>query len=511
MHKIPVFEVIADFTQPTSRSRMASLRLTLCAIVPAAAILCLLAWCYVSCRWNFSWDDAEPEILNLAWRVASGQDVYRGIESPPYAFAVYPPLYYAVVALPMRWTGLGFLPAKLVSLLSSLAIAWALVLLARRWKLGAGEGCWAACLLFLIPAFLYNAVRCHPQTMAVALSLWSLVFFLRNRWLDTVVISPILSVLAIYTKQTQLALPVALLLYLALRNRRWLWPFLATTLIAGMLPLLWLQKATAGFFLYDIIGLSRLSYMAWQIPGIFIHHAGPIFLFIGLALTTSWRRFRERRWEVVDLYLATVVLTTIVSLGRIGAHTQYVVELLVAVLLFLLRTTGLYSMRGRDALLAFQVLFLVIYAPLYVFLEEGLEGMAKNRVAGEVYKLVQNGTGPILSQQASFSLFGRGEVYLELMHFTTMSRIGLWDQQLLLREMEKHTFSWIITEFSAERGRLSADDQERFTVESVSALRRNYQLCKIIHPYYIYGPRSPDSQPMAYGSGVPRTHFGIPR
>lgn len=444
-------------------------------------------------RSDFSWDDAEPEILNTAWSLASGRSIYRSIDSPPFSFAAYPPLYYALVALQLTFTGLSFLPAKLVSILAALAIGWAMVRLNREWNAPAQDGKWAAFLLFLIPAFLYNAARSHPQMMAVALSIWSLVFFLHNRWLETAIISPLLAVLAFYTKQTEVALPLAMVIYLALRNRRRLVAFIATGAVAGLIPIFWLQNVTEGRFLLDTFRLANLAYMVWQIPGIFIHHAGPILLFIGLAMYISWGRLREKRWELIDLYLACVFLTTLVSLGRIGAHSQYVLELLVVVLLYLLRTTGLPSMRGRDLLLSFQILFLLIYAPAFIFLEEGPGDMARNRAAKQIYPLLKTGSGPILSQQASFALFSRGEVYVQLMHFTALSRAGLWNQEMLLREIDKETFSWVITEFPIEESIRSDDDQERFTPEVLDALRRNYRRRQKIGPYYLYGPRPPGS------------------
>jgi hypothetical protein len=470
--------------------RLAGARPWLCRLVPAAAVCFFLGWCYVSLRSDFSWDDAEPEILNQAWRLARGQSIYRNIDSPPFAFAAYTPLYYALVALLLKLTGLSFLPAKLISLLSALSIGWAMVRLSRQWHGSARSGIWAAFFLFLLPAFLYNAVRCHVQMMAVALSVWSLVFFMRSRWQETVIISPLFAVLAFYTKQTQIALPLAMAVYLALRTRRWLLPYVATGTLGGLIPLLWLQKATGGDFLLDTVQLARLAYNAADIPLIFLHHAGPIVLFIGLATGTSWRRFRGGLWEPIDLYLASVLLTTLVSLGRLGAHGQYVLELLVVVLLFMLRTLRLPAIRGRDTLVSLQILFLLLYTPLFISLEEGLQDVARNRAAARIYPLLRTGSGPILSEQGSFALFSRGEIYVQLFHFTALSRAGLWDQGLLLRQIEDQTFSWVITEFPLEDPVLTDDDRERFTPEMLEALQRNYQRREAVYPYYLYRPRA---------------------
>jgi hypothetical protein len=329
------------------------------------------------------------------------------------------------------------------------------------------------------------------QMMAVALSLWSLVFFVRDRRLETLVVSPILAVLAFYTKQTQVALPLAMGAYLLVRKRRWFIPYVATGAIAGILPLLWLQEVSGGYFLYDTVDLARLSYDAMQIVPVFLHHAGPLFLFMAAAALACRRRLRATRWEEVDFYLVSVFLVTLVSLGRLGAHGQYVLELLVVTMTYLLRTLDSLRIRRKDALVAVQILFLFIYTPLFISVEEGLRDMACNRAAAKIYPLLRAGTGPILSQQGSFALFARGEIHIQLFHFTALSRAGLWDQSSLLKEIDGHRFSWVITEFPIENPVWSADDRERFTPEMAEALRRNYRREQAFYPYYLYRPRAP--------------------
>jgi hypothetical protein len=472
-----------------STSGLVRARPFFCRLVPAAAILCFVVWCFISVRPDFSWDDADPEVLSQAWRLAKGQSIYHAIDAPPFTFAAYTPVYYALSALLMKFTGLNFLPAKLLSFLAALCIAWAFVRLDREWNNTVKGAVWAAFFLFLIPAFLYNSTRANVQVLAVAFSTWSLVFFLRNRRMETVIVSPLLAVLAFYTKQTQVALPLAMMIYLALRNRRWLIPYAATLAVAGLIPFLWLQRITSGYFFFDTVRLANISYSVLQIPLILISHAGPVFLFIGVALLISWKRFRDRTWEPIDLYLGSVLIITLISLGRIGAHGQYVVELLVVTLLYLLRTTGLPSIQGKEALVTLQIIFLLCYTPLFIFLQEGLFDIPANKAATQIYPLLRTQSGPILSQQGSFALFGRGEIFIQLFHFTALSRAGMWDQNLLLREINAKTFSNVITEFPISRSILSADDAERFTPEALEALRKNYRLDRTLIPYYLYVPQ----------------------
>jgi hypothetical protein len=454
--------------------------------VPVAAILCFLAWSVVSVRSNFAWDDSEPEVLNLAWRLANGQSIYHGIAAPPFAFAPYPPVFIALTAALLKFTGLSFFPAKLLSFLAALAIGWAMIRLSREWNHTAQGGLWAAFFLFLIPAFLYNSTRCQIQMVAIALSIWSFIFFLRNRWQDTLIVSPLLTILAIYTKQTQIALPIAMIAYLAFRNRRWLFPYISILAVGGLIPFLWLQKITQGSFYTNIVPLAKLGYSAWDIAPVFISHAGPMLIFIGIAISLLWRRFRNGIWEPIDCYLACVFLITLVTLGRVGAHGQYVLEFLVVTLLFLVRTGNLPEIPGRTVLVSIQILILFIYAPLFVVLEEGWWDMAANRAATQIYPWIQTKPGPVLSQQNSFPLFGRGGIYIQLFHFAALSRAGLWDQNRFLSDIDKRIFGCIITEFPIEEHAQSNNAEERFTPEMLKAIQKNYRREKAIYPYYLY-------------------------
>jgi len=463
----------------------------LCRMVPPAAVFCFLAWCAVSVRADFSWDDADPEVLNQAWRLARGQSIYRGIEAPPYTFAAYTPVYYALAALAMKFSGLSFIPARLISLSAALSIGWALVILSRRWKNNAAGGIWTAFFLFLVPAFLYNMTRSNVQMAAVAFSLWSLVFFLGARRSETVILSALLAVLAFYTKQTQIALPLAMIVYLALRNRRWLLPYTATLAVAGAVPFFWLQQVTGGNFFLNTVRLANLSYHPWQIPLIFMHHAGPVSIFIFLALMLSAKKFRHNAWGPLDCYLISVFAVTGFSLGRIGAHGQYVLELVVVTLVYLLWADVLPAVKERPVLVSIQVLLLFLYAPFFVFIEEGLWDMRANKAAHKVYRILATRPGPILSQQGSFPLFSRGEIFIQLFHFTALSRAGLWDQNRLAREIEHRSFAFVITEFSIDQPDLPENARERFTPEMIEALRKNYRHMQAIDPYYLYVPRAP--------------------
>ncbi len=324
----------------------AALEARLARLVPGMALVTLLLWSPLVLHADHSWDDADPEILNHAFRLAQGAALYHPINGPPWVVNPYTPLYFALVAAGLKITGLSYYPARFVSVVATGALAAAFVVLSRRWRGQARDGVWAVCLLLLVPAFLYNCARPHPQMLAVALSVWSFALFESPRPAVANLLSPFL---AVYTKQTQIILPLALVAWLVWRDRSRIPLYAGAVALFGLVAAGWLEVATRGAFLDCIFGMNLLPYRTWEVAPVMIHWAGPFFAFFWLGAVRLRSRLRENALEPIDFYCVVVVLTTIPSLGRVGAHGQYVLEMLVVTVLFLLRTGGFGFPAGRPA------------------------------------------------------------------------------------------------------------------------------------------------------------------
>jgi len=479
--------------------RAAAVESRLRSLVPAWALLTVALWAPLVSDAHHSWDDADPEILNHAWRLACGQPLYHPVDAAPWVVNPYTPLYHVLAAAGLRVTGLSYRPARLVSLLAFAAIVLALARLGRRFQGGAREALWSAALLLLVPAMLYNVARPHPQMVAVALSLWSFVLFESRRRLCAELASPLLAVLAVYAKQDQIVLPLALGAWLLWRDRPRLLRYGVAVAAFGLVPVPFLQAATGGTFLESVVGMNLLPYHATQIAPVLIHHAGIFFGFLGLALARLGARLRRLEIEPLDAYFAVLVPSTVASLGRVGAHGQYVVDLLVVCVVYLLRHGGLRFAAGRETIACAQLGLLFAYAPAFVLLEEGLWDRASLRSAPAVRALLSTEPGPILSQQGSFPLFTRGEIHVQLFHFAALARQGRWDERPLLREAEEGRLAWVVTEFPLEGDADDADARERFTPELRSALARHYVRRAFLDPYYVYRPRAAAALPAAVG------------
>ncbi|HKC12732.1 MAG TPA: glycosyltransferase family 39 protein [Vicinamibacteria bacterium] len=472
-------------------------------LVPWVALLTCLLWAPLVLPDRHSWDDADPEVLNNAYRLSRGEPLYHGVTTPPWVVSPYTPLYHALLAAALRITDLGYRPARLLSLLASLALAAALAVLARRWRGRARDGLWASCLLLILPAVLSNFARPHPQMLAVALSVWTFALFESRHRILAAGLSPFLAVLAVYTKQTQFALPLALGLWLLAKDRPRLIAYAGTVALLGLAPVPWLQAWTGGAFLDSVVGMNFLPYHAGQIAPVLIHHAGAFFPFLWLALSRLAARLRAGTLEPIDCYLLVVVLVTVPSLGRAGASGQWVVELLVVGALFLLRTGGLIFPPAHRRLAVAQLALVLAYGPAFVLLEEGPWDRASIRAAPAIRAILESAPGPVISQQGSFSLFTRGEIHIQLFHFAALAQMGRWDQGPLLREVEERRVGWVVTESPLEEPLTDDDARERFTPELWAALGRNYVRQAHLGPYFVYAPRGRPTPPPQTAGGEP--------
>jgi hypothetical protein len=458
-------------------------------LVPAISLLTLCLWAPLIVPARHSWDDADPEILNNAYRLSRGEPLYRKVEGPPWVTSPYTPVYVFLVAGGLRVGGLSYVPARVLSFLASLAIAAALTLSRREGRGRPGEALWAVSLLPLVPAFLFNFARPHPQMLAMAFTVWSLLLFESPRPLVADVASPLLAVLAVYTKQTEIVLPLALSVWLLCHDRRRFPRYAGAVAFLGLVPAVVLERATEGAFSHCVIVMNLLPYSFTQIVPVFIHHAGVLFGFLGLAVVRLRDRLRGPEPEPLDFYLAALWLATLPALGRAGAHGQYVLELVVVTLLYLLRTGGLRFPEGRERLAVAQLSLLLLYAPAFVLLEEGPFDRASIAAAASVRSLLETRPGPIISQQGSFSLFTRGEIHVQLFDFTSLVRMGRWDETPLIREVTRKQLAWVVTESPLEESLEDPDDRERFTPELREALARSYVREAQLGPYYVYRPR----------------------
>jgi hypothetical protein len=269
-------------------------------------------------------------------------NLYSPNAAPPYRAAIYTPLNYYFQAAMMFVTGpRSILGGRLVTILASLYICYSLYRSARKQELapgrraGLGIGLAAALTPFATAALYDWGVLAKADMLAIAFSfaavqrVWEAGQARRREArLWPYVWAGLLCALALLTKQSALAAPIAIVIWLGLERD---WRVLATFVgsLAGSLAVIGLgfQVATGGAFFrhivtynsqpYDLDFLgAALNYLLWT-------HI------VMLVLAAFWvARPLIGRFERVDLWRIYFLAALAVSFsaGKVGADYNYYIE-----------------------------------------------------------------------------------------------------------------------------------------------------------------------------------------
>lgn len=317
---------------------------------------------------GLAWPVTHPEgaLAATVLRVRDGEPLYQEFRQYPYLIAPYPPLQPVLAGLLSRLLGLANLEtialARSLTLAASLAAALLVGLAARACGAGRLAALAGAGLLLPLPFLDEWGFAIRPDLPALALQLAALVVLLRRPdrpWLAAAV-----AVLAFFTKQTAVAMPVAASVWLLLTGR-----WRAAALFAGA----WLGLAGAGLALLELVTGGT-----YVLNTVLAHAATPKngfdlvardilplvtdgWLPVGLALAMTILALLRRRPSLPVLYFLTAVALALVTLRNTGSDVNYLIEPAAAACilaglaidgLWWLRAGGAWGRAGGAALLA---------------------------------------------------------------------------------------------------------------------------------------------------------------
>jgi len=163
----------------------------------------------------------EGQSIDMVARVLQGQPLYPE-PSIEYAAAPYPPLFYILSAFTVWFTGLDFLPARIVSLLATLVSGLLLYGWVRHEKGSRSASVIAAGLFFasyIVTGRWFDLAR--VDSLFIALTLAGFYVLAHKRGLASVICSGALLTAAFFTKQTALLIIIAGLLGMFAQERKY--------------------------------------------------------------------------------------------------------------------------------------------------------------------------------------------------------------------------------------------------------------------------------------------------
>lgn len=294
----------------------------------------------VACLADLPIDYEGPTYWGV-YLLAQGKNIYDSatLQSAPFMVTIYPPLYYALAAIFQPALGVisGLKMARLISMISlcaSALVSYRIFILtgAERKK------AWIACFAFLnfFALWIWSSY-CRVDMLATALSLFALERFLQaektaqeKRKLRLNMLSIILCVASVFTKQSSFIVPASIICYLLLKKRfkqSAIWSLSCAGLFAGIF--LFLQFATANGFIQHMQFASKMPF-DWAMLGEHLAWIGFDWLKILIILAAIFvliifgrhpQKDVEEGQEFFKLSLPFLALTAAFTLYTLG--TQY--------------------------------------------------------------------------------------------------------------------------------------------------------------------------------------------
>ena len=482
-------------------------------------------------RFPFELDYGEGIVWQQALMIFRG-DAYGDITQFPYIVFHYPPVYHLLTGALAAAGGLDELMAgRLTSVVATLltgGIAGALTYRALRSEIGTAPSTLCAVVAGLA-TFTYWPVLAWAPLMrvdmaAVAFSFLGVYFGTRSLARPSMVhLASLCFVLAIYTKQTMLAAPVATYAVLLVVRPRLALAAMASAVAMGLAGLAALSWMTEGGFLRHIL-LYNINRFDWgwfwmvtkaaRIPLIFL----AITTFV--AIQSFWRLLkgcsgrsfintlrarivaREQNLilAIVSVYLLLATLMLVLA-GKSGSNVNYFIEWMcvwsvligmsvrpAAVLAADLGSVDKPSASPQSSnLLALCVPLALATQALMLPLPPFAKLAAHPRRSEAMRELVERtraARSPVVSDDMVLLLRSGKQVPWESAIFAELASTGLWDERPFIRMIKQRRFAFFIT--VGARGHRLFDS--RYTTAVADAIDAAYPRKEHVAGYQVHLP-----------------------
>lgn len=382
--------------------------------------------------------------------------LYYDFHHYPYTVAPYTPLFYLLDA-GLQKLGLPIYAAgRVISFAAALgiiALSWYLTLLYTRERYSAALSALlcASCSLLLV----WGTVG---QVDVLAL-FWALTaFYLYSRYAllgeNTLVWGGVCALLAFFTKQTMLACPAAICLFLFFTCRKTMaLKFALSCLAIAAIVVFSLDTALNGRFLADTV---RANLNPYSVRKLLLHLrfallvAGPLMVVVALGA----RRAIRKTGGAPFVYLALAGMVFLASAPKTGSDLNYQLEF--TILLILCTSLSLHALhffpltfqRTRTWVTLLQLplgLFLVVNyrTTASLLLMRVLAGQQSRAEVAAIQSSLADG-GRVLSADYNAVVRLRGRLDVEMAFYNLLVSVGAVDPEPLRRDLARSAFSTII-------------------------------------------------------------------
>ncbi len=437
----------------------------------------------------------EELLLRDTLHILGGRPIYTDVNDFPFIVSNYPPLFAAVSSLLVPFVGRSLAATRLVAGLCTLlngALVAAIIYHGGRLRTAAVT-CGAA---YLGSIFVYQwGAWGRVDSLAIALSLLAILVAKRSTGSKGITLAALFCLLSLYTKQTEWAALLAIVVWLGY-ERRWRLcaGFVLLLGVAGGTVFLALNALTSGEFFRHLVLYNTLPYSLRALLGYWRAFAATHGIIVGVAFGYAATSAARRRFSLPVLYFFACTLLT-VAVGRAGASSNYFVEMIAASLILCglwwgeLSGRATYASAVVPAALLVQVVWFGFFAhtPLRAWYDPlpsfGYTPQTRDVAAcARVDRYVNESDGEILTEAGGFALKNGKELYTSPWMLSALEPTGKVDRGLerLEEALAEHRFSLVILTWQSYPPRI---------LDAVWANYERVETIDCVFKYEVFVPR----------------------
>ena len=405
---------------------------------------------------------------------------YHPLTEPPAIALGYAPIYHMLTGFIGSIFGYELWVGRTVSFVSALLTGLFIFLIVKRITKSKSAGAIGGLIFFLPPIIKYWSLLYRVDTLALMFTLAGIYLALRFDDRRRLLWSVPLFVLAFYTKQSFIAAPLAIGLYLLIKDRKLFLQFASLGIISGLTILGVGSLLTQGEFFHHLVLLSGGMPMYFSnitlLYGTFIKEH--IFLLLP-AMVMVGLHFKSRKWGILDLYLPIVALT-LLGIAKEGSWYNYGIELIALCSILIgclvpylyksmmdvkfpvrLKVPEGLLLKGGSSSQVFCAGFISAFLVIVLIFQSGNTSSYQailfhpnpqetTRVQMEVRELIKSVPGKVICENSYLLVKEDKEILWEPSALVQYAKMGSWDQTWFVNTIVNQDYDLIILDWTLD-------------------------------------------------------------
>ena len=420
----------------------------------------------------------EGNIFYSELKLLSGYPLSGDPDIFPIGTLGYTPLYQLIFTPLIAIFGKSMIWARILSVTATLGSAFLIYKIVNKYSERVFIGIISALFYFMyndLLKFTFDAVR--SESLLTFFCIAAIYFASENieKKLNFFM-AIILSVLAIYIKQTGVFASGVIFVYLFFNHRKYAYKYLLYSVLLSALIFLYFEYTSDGWFSFwvleygsrDAIYLSRM-----RVLQVFFRTSGVITLGVAIYIFYMMREDRKNLQYIWVIGLIASAMFGTLGLLKHGGVANSLMPFAAIICIVLGMALGYIQQNSKEksnkSVIWNIAMLAVIFQTFLMFYRPEIPNARDHLINDKIENYVNDTDGPVyVGSQSAYAFLNEKEVSDDIAIYSRIVLLGLAKQDRLINDFENRSYSLIISRMKAE------------TPEMKEAIYRNYELVEVI-------------------------------